>query len=189
MKETTLRIMAGEPGFEPGLPGPEPGVLPLDYSPATDVTESKSSPLPGLVNDILPLNSPQKRRGIGLLIQSQLPNPRYCLVCLSLLPSKINLTPFQKALGSGIDSLCNQKYIYSVQRCQFLKYQPAKADTAGILLASSTRAGGYNGVTDNGDQTRLVAPPTLRGAIPRSTDETDTIIAPMLSESEEVILC
>ena len=26
--------MAGEAGFEPALPGPEPGVLPLDYSPA-----------------------------------------------------------------------------------------------------------------------------------------------------------
>ena len=25
--------MAGEPGFEPELPGPEPGVLPLNYSP------------------------------------------------------------------------------------------------------------------------------------------------------------
>ena len=27
------RILAGEPGFEPRLPGPEPGVLPLNYSP------------------------------------------------------------------------------------------------------------------------------------------------------------
>lgn len=26
--------MAGRPGFEPGLPGPEPGVLPLNYPPA-----------------------------------------------------------------------------------------------------------------------------------------------------------
>ena len=26
--------MAGEPGFEPGLLGPEPSVLPLNYSPA-----------------------------------------------------------------------------------------------------------------------------------------------------------
>ncbi len=25
--------MAGEPGFEPRSPGPEPGVLPLNYSP------------------------------------------------------------------------------------------------------------------------------------------------------------
>lgn len=29
--------MAGEPGFEPGLPGPEPGVLPLNYSPREDI--------------------------------------------------------------------------------------------------------------------------------------------------------
>lgn len=26
--------MAGGPGFEPGLPGPEPGVLPLNYPPS-----------------------------------------------------------------------------------------------------------------------------------------------------------
>ncbi len=75
MKETRLRIMAGEPGFEPGLPGPEPGVLPLDYSPATDVTESKSRRFSEVVNDILPLHLPQKTRKIGQLIQSQLPNP------------------------------------------------------------------------------------------------------------------
>ena len=30
-----LKAVAGEPGFEPGLPGPEPGVLPLNYSPTT----------------------------------------------------------------------------------------------------------------------------------------------------------
>ena len=29
-----LLIMAGEEGFEPSLTGPEPAVLPLDYSPA-----------------------------------------------------------------------------------------------------------------------------------------------------------
>ena len=27
-------LVAGEVGFEPTLPGPEPGVLPLDYSPS-----------------------------------------------------------------------------------------------------------------------------------------------------------
>ena len=32
--DATIKNLAGEPGFEPGLPGPEPGVLPLDYSPA-----------------------------------------------------------------------------------------------------------------------------------------------------------
>lgn len=45
---------------EPSLPGPEPGVLPLDYSPVSDVTESKSSPFPGLLSDILPSNLPKK---------------------------------------------------------------------------------------------------------------------------------
>lgn len=28
-----LCLMAGGPGFEPELPGPEPGVLPLNYPP------------------------------------------------------------------------------------------------------------------------------------------------------------
>ena len=28
-----IRILAGGPGFEPELPGPEPGVLPLNYPP------------------------------------------------------------------------------------------------------------------------------------------------------------
>ena len=40
--------LAGEEGFEPSLTGPEPAVLPLDYSPAT----------------------PQNRTGIGRKIQS-----------------------------------------------------------------------------------------------------------------------
>ena len=29
--------MAGGPGFEPELPGPEPGVLPLNYPPPRDI--------------------------------------------------------------------------------------------------------------------------------------------------------
>ncbi len=33
-KVTTSKNLAGEEGFEPSLHGPEPGVLPLDYSPA-----------------------------------------------------------------------------------------------------------------------------------------------------------
>ena len=31
--DTNSFRLAGEPGFEPRLPGPEPGVLPLNYSP------------------------------------------------------------------------------------------------------------------------------------------------------------
>ncbi len=31
--ELRMQNVAGEPGFEPELPGPEPGVLPLNYSP------------------------------------------------------------------------------------------------------------------------------------------------------------
>ncbi len=52
-KVSNSKNLAGEPGFEPGLPGPEPGVLPLDYSPAT----------------------PQKTKRIGQKIQSLLSNP------------------------------------------------------------------------------------------------------------------
>lgn len=32
--------MAGGPGFEPGLPGPEPEVLPLNYPPVENLRES-----------------------------------------------------------------------------------------------------------------------------------------------------
>jgi hypothetical protein len=83
MKETRLRIMtiseklAGEEGFEPSLRDPESRVLPLDDSPKTDVTESKFSPLPGLLNNILssivPHGTPQKAVEIGQQIQSLLP--------------------------------------------------------------------------------------------------------------------
>ena len=115
-----INKLAGEPGFEPGLPGPEPGVLPLDYSPVVDntivhpvlrhwlriavwcststttwgcfwhkqkplpPTESKSSPPPGLLSGIIPLNLPQKRAGIVQLLQSQLYNP--CLAQYHSLP-------------------------------------------------------------------------------------------------------
>ena len=65
---------AGEEGFEPSLPGPEPVVLPRGYSPATDarrrirdVTELKSRRFSGVVNEILPLDLPQKAAGIGRL--------------------------------------------------------------------------------------------------------------------------
>ena len=42
--------LAGEVGFEPTLPGPEPGVLPLDDSPATpqkaaEIRQKIQSPL------------------------------------------------------------------------------------------------------------------------------------------------
>ncbi len=67
--------LAGEEGFEPSLRDPESRVLPLDDSPKTDVIKSKSSPLPGLLSDILPSILPQKTRKIGQLIQSQLPKP------------------------------------------------------------------------------------------------------------------
>jgi len=46
---------------------------------ASNITESKSGPLPGLLSDILPsivaLATPQKAAEIRQLIQSQLPNP------------------------------------------------------------------------------------------------------------------
>lgn len=57
--------LAGEEGFEPSLTGPEPAVLPLDDPPVTDgvmcitpIVQSKSGPLPGLLNTIRPLPSP-----------------------------------------------------------------------------------------------------------------------------------
>ncbi len=79
-----INKLAGEPGFEPGLHGPEPCVLPLDDSPVTrhdelparasNVTELKSRRFSELVNDILPsivaLATPQKAAEIGQLIQS-----------------------------------------------------------------------------------------------------------------------
>ncbi len=78
---TSKKLDGGE-GFEPSLHGPEPCVLPLDYSPATDVrchlhdvTESKSGRFFGVVNGIIPLNLPQKRAGIGQLLQSLLSYP------------------------------------------------------------------------------------------------------------------
>ena len=49
----SAKHLAGEAGFEPALPGPEPGVLPLDYSPATLIKAAK----------------------FGQKIQSLLPNP------------------------------------------------------------------------------------------------------------------
>jgi len=107
-------------------------------------------------NGILPLNLPPKRRKIGQLIQSQLPNPRHCL-----------------------ELLCNQKYNSSELKCQLLKYQPPKADAAGILFAFPTRGRGYNILADNGKETiPLVALPTLRVTIARSADETNTVMAP-----------
>ncbi len=71
-------VLAGEEGFEPSLRDPESRVLPLDDSPATEALESKSSPLGGLLNAIIPLNLPQKKAGTVQLLQSQLPNPPIC---------------------------------------------------------------------------------------------------------------
>ena len=76
--------LAGEEGFEPSHRDPESRVLPLDDSPATDVrcdvqhiTESKSSPLAGIINAIIPLKLPlklparAKKVGTAHLINSQ----------------------------------------------------------------------------------------------------------------------
>ena len=111
MKETRISSseLAGEEGFEPSHRDPESRVLPLDDSPKTDATESggaiapvraaarainrytdydaplqsKSGPIAGLLNGIIPLNlplyfrgsMPQKTAGIVKLLQSQLYNP------------------------------------------------------------------------------------------------------------------
>ena len=105
--------------------------------------------------------------GIGRQIRSLLSNPLHCL-----------------------DQLCNQKYKSSAQKYQLLKYQPAKGDATGILLASPMRRRGYNIVADNGKETiPPAAPPTLRD-IRRSTDETDMVAPSTLSRSvTEVASC
>ncbi len=73
---STSEKLAGEEGFEPSLPGPEPGVLPLDYSPVTEALESKFRPLPGLLNTIIPsivaMATPPKAAKTVKLIQSPL---------------------------------------------------------------------------------------------------------------------
>ncbi len=122
MKTTRLSSMkmiklAGEEGFEPSLRGPEPRVLPLDDSPATDVrchvhdiTESKSSPLPAFLNDILPsivaLATPQKAAGILKLIQSQLYNPPNIPI-ISRPPADIN-TPIFYSSALALLKSCYQ---------------------------------------------------------------------------------
>ena len=136
-----LIILAGEPGFEPGLHGPEPCVLPLDYSPAT-------------------LN---KSSDIGQQLQSFLSNPH---------PPKVTPTKIAPVLG--------------------LRYQPSQLWPADFLFASPTKARVYNKATDNGNKTiPQAAPPTPRGTIPRSADETEAMMDPStLPESvTEVASC
>ncbi len=157
MKVTRFRMppldeLAGEEGFEPSLPDPGSGVLPLDDSPATAggayaPLQSKSSPLPGLLNTIIPLNLPQKAARIGRQIQSLLSNPLYCL-----------------------DPLCNESLARPV-----LKYHPRHLWPAAVRYCIDVATAVYNRVTDDGDETiPLAAPPTPRGTTPRSADETDT---------------
>lgn len=133
--------LAGEPGFEPGLHGPEPCVLPLDDSPATLKKTAK----------------------FGQKIQSFLSNPH---------PQKVAPTKIAPVLG--------------------LKYQPSQLWPADFLLASTARGRGYNIITDDGNETiPQAAPPTSRGTIPRSADETEATMAPStLPESvTEVASC
>ena len=146
-------MLAGEEGFEPSLPGPGPGVLPLDDSPATEALESKSSPLPVFLNGILPSILPQKAAGIRQLIQSQLPNPLHCL-----------------------EQLCNKSIAYPTLKSQLLKYQLARGDAAGILFAFPVIEQLYNILADNGKET---IPPVVPPTIPLSADENDTVMAPL----------
>ena len=168
--------LAGEEGFEPSLPGPEPGVLPLDYSPATDVTESKSSPLSGLLNTIIPLNLPQKRTGIGKLTQSLLSDP------LTGTLGQVSFRIPVKGLFAGnatevvfllhsIAPLPEYLEALSAKRLSqpLLKYQPGQLWPTGFLLASHTRASVYHIVTDNANENiprisiAASAPPNLGG--------------------------
>ena len=79
LEPSTSEKLAGEEGFEPSLAESESAVLPLDDSPVTDLrchlpdaTKSKSSPLPGVLNGIVPSILPQKAAKIGKLLQSPL---------------------------------------------------------------------------------------------------------------------
>jgi len=73
-----------------------------------------------------------------------------------------------------------------------LKCQPSQLWPAAFLFASPTKARSYNKGTDNGNKTiPQAAPPTPRGTIPRSADETEATMAPStLPESvTEVASC
>ncbi len=167
--------LAGEEGFEPSLRGPGPRVLPLDDSPATDVrchvhdiTESKSRRFSELVNDILPLISPQKTAGEGKLIQSLLPNP-LLVERLGECPRKAFSVSFTTSPPQYLASLLNQsptktkyqplcrlKYPYQMRIPP--RYQmriPPRIFTDGRGLSSP-----YNTVTDsaNDPASLLTAP-------------------------------
>ncbi len=68
----------------------------------------------------------------------------------------------------------SQKYQPGVQKYQLLKDQLAKAGRAGFLFASTLRRRDYNPVTDDADETPLLAGPlTLRDTIvPNNANET-----------------
>lgn len=152
-----IRRLAGEPGFESGLAGSEPAVLPLDDSPVT----------------------PQKTKRIGQKIQSFSPNPGSDKTCdpIKKIGKKILLLLSNPLYC--LDPLFNESLAQPV-----LKYQPRQLRPADILLASPTRGRGYNIVTDDANETiPLAAPPTPRETISRSADETNVTMAPTLPES------
>ena len=126
--------------------------------------KSKSSPLPGLLSGIIPS-----------IVAMATPQKRAEIG--QLIQSQLS-NPLIVELYQAL--LSNQSTIAQ----PLLKYQPRHS--------SYTTAGLYNGATDNGKETvPLAAPPTLRGTIPRSADETDRVMAPLtLPESvTEVAPC
>jgi len=131
--------------------------------------QSKSSPLPRLLNTTGPLNLPQKARKIGQLIQSQLPNPHRLACCL--------------------DPLCNLSIAYPA----VLKYAPVlKYQAKELLPGDGPPCHFVIKDTDNAHETvPPLAPTTLRALTPRSADETEVMMAPStLPESvTEVAAC
>ena len=132
----TIKKLAGKEGFEPSLLGPEPGVLPLDYSPTRDVchvhdiTQSKCRRFFRGVNGLLPLILPQKRAGIGQLIHSLLPGP---------LTSTLGQVPFRVPVKGGFAGNATEVVFLlhsaaPLSEYPRLKYQPSKAGLVGTIL-------------------------------------------------------
>ena len=114
-----INKLAGEEGFEPSLTGPEPGVLPLDYSPVC------------LALPPYPLKTKEgSDRNFGQQIQSFLPNPSPVdhLHTIRLLLLKSTLPRLSKALY----------YLAATARCGAILLYEAHLMLSFLLAADST---------------------------------------------------
>ena len=171
-KETRLlEKLAGEPGFEPGLHGPEPCVLPLDYSPETP---QKAAGIGQQIQSLLPYANARQQRAplrekiklaTRLLISvrvSGLKEQRGPLAQLAEQwtlnppvegsnPSRLTKAKLADLVASDhLDRLCHKRTTRLL-----LKNQPRHAWPTGFLFAPSVRTRVYNIVTDNADETAL----------------------------------